>query len=83
MKPLLYAFRIDSWPPLAPRQQGAGDRRTGHSALAMWLSRLLNEWRRRMRDRDELTRLNARQLRDIGMSEEQIIRALAKPLWRD
>jgi uncharacterized protein YjiS (DUF1127 family) len=82
MKPLLYAFRIDSRPALATRQQGAGDSRTGRSAPAMWFSRLLNEWRWRMRDRDELARLDARQLRDIGMSEEQLMRTLAKPLWR-
>ena len=49
----------------------------GHAeeALRVWLCRL--RWRH------ELSRLDADQLRDVGLNEEMIRREAAKPFWRE
>lgn len=49
-------------------------------ALA-WLARVLSQWQHRALARSELMRLNARQLRDIGLSKEQLSEEPAKPFW--
>jgi uncharacterized protein YjiS (DUF1127 family) len=39
-------------------------------------------WRERIRQRDELARLDARALRDIGISCDEAGHECNKPLWR-
>jgi uncharacterized protein YjiS (DUF1127 family) len=39
-------------------------------------------WRRRVRERRELARLDDRMLRDIGLSPSERARELDKPFWR-
>lgn len=57
-----------------------------HSARAprvlSWLFGTLSAWRRRAHDRAVLRRLDSRQLRDIGLSDDVIERETAKPFWR-
>jgi uncharacterized protein YjiS (DUF1127 family) len=40
------------------------------------------EWQRRARQRAELTRLDARELKDIGISRAQAEAEAAKPFWK-
>ena len=61
------------WPPR---------RRHARSALSQLLSRL-SAWRRRMRERAELARLDARELQDIGLSSADAYREAAKWFWED
>ena len=39
-------------------------------------------WRRRAKTRNQLARLNERQLQDVGLSLEQRNAEVAKPFWR-
>lgn len=47
----------------------------GKETLRLWLSRL--------RCRHELSRLDADQLRDVGLNEETIRREAEKPFWQE
>lgn len=49
--------------------------RRGEETLRLWLNRL--RWRH------ELSRLNADQLRDVGLSEAMIRREAEKPFWQE
>lgn len=63
------------------RHRDGSDATPGSAANA--LARLWREvraWRRRCRDREELSRMTERDLRDIGMGEA--LTELAKPFWR-
>ncbi len=42
----------------------------------------LGRWRRRMREREQLARLDERALRDIGVSPAQARVEADKPFWR-
>lgn len=44
---------------------------------------VLRQWRRRRRERDELARLDARTLADIGLSRAQADFLANKPFWRE
>jgi len=46
-------------------------------------NQILNTWRRRARERRELSQLDHRTLRDLGLSEGQIQFEANKPFWRD
>lgn len=52
------------------------------SPTRSWLARLLRDWKARARGRCELRRMDARQLRDIGLDDEQLGRETAEPFWR-
>jgi uncharacterized protein YjiS (DUF1127 family) len=43
----------------------------------------LRVWRRRMRERDQLARLDDRMLKDIGLSRAEAIHLGSKPFWRE
>lgn len=49
--------------------------RRGEEMLRLWLCRL--RWRH------ELSRLDADQLRDVGLNEAMIRRELEKPFWQE
>jgi len=49
--------------------------RRGEEVLRLWL--------RRLRWRHELSRLDADQLRDVGLNEEMIRREAEKPFWQE
>lgn len=42
----------------------------------------LRLWRRRARERTELARFTARELRDIGVTPADALYEIAKPVWR-
>lgn len=42
----------------------------------------LAEWQRRARQRAELARLDARELKDIGLSRADALAEAAKPFWK-
>ena len=43
---------------------------------------LLLLWRRRARERDELARMDARERRDIGVTDADVAMEISKPAWR-
>jgi uncharacterized protein YjiS (DUF1127 family) len=43
----------------------------------------LREWRRRMRDRNELASLSDTMLQDIGISRTEALYLANKPFWRE
>ena len=43
---------------------------------------LLRTWHQRARERSELRRLDERQLRDINVRAEDVLREAYKPFWR-
>jgi uncharacterized protein YjiS (DUF1127 family) len=45
-------------------------------------SRIFGTWRQRARERNELAKLDARSLRDLGLSPGQIQFEANKPFWR-
>ncbi len=53
---------------------------TGVLGLATLL-RLPRLWCKRMRDRHELSRLDANQLRDVGLNPAMVQREIEKPFW--
>ena len=61
------------WPPR---------RRHASGAFSRFLSRL-RLWRLRMQQRDELARLDERDLRDIGRSSADAYREAAKWFWEE
>jgi uncharacterized protein YjiS (DUF1127 family) len=61
------------WPQ--PRRRGPAE--LFHAALA-----LVREWRERTRQRNQLARLDARMLRDIGVTAAEAERECEKPFWR-
>ena len=46
-------------------------------------NQIFNTWRRRVRERRELSHLDHRTLRDLGLTESQIQFEANKPFWRD
>ena len=65
------AARQDSWP-----------RPAASESLVARVARIVAEWRRRVRDREQLARLSERELRDIGMTPGDAAWECAKPFWR-
>jgi uncharacterized protein YjiS (DUF1127 family) len=43
----------------------------------------LQLWRRRMRERDYLARMDDRLLKDIGLTRAEALRLSDKPFWRE
>ena len=46
-------------------------------------NQIFSTWRRRARERRELASLDARTIRDLGMSHGDIQFEAGKPFWRD
>ena len=45
-------------------------------------AQILGTWRRRAKERHELTQLDRRTLRDLGLSEGEVTFEASKPFWR-
>ncbi|QQS15102.1 MAG: DUF1127 domain-containing protein [Rhodospirillales bacterium] len=52
------------------------------SAARPSLRSILATWRRRVRERDELARMDARERRDIGVTDADVAMEISKPAWR-
>ena len=46
------------------------------------LNLILATWRQRARERSELARLDQRTIRDLGLSEGEVVFEASKPFWR-
>lgn len=57
--------------------------RLAAAAGMAWAAGLPLMWLRRLQSRHELARLNAAQLRDVGLDPEIIRREAAKPFWQE
>jgi uncharacterized protein YjiS (DUF1127 family) len=64
-----------------------GQRRdVAHASLTQMVRRsivLLNRWWRRVEDRNRLSIMSERELRDIGLSRLDADREIRKPFWRE
>lgn len=67
--------------PSCRTRPGPGTERRLRRALFAHLGRTLALWIGRARQRRDLAALDARMLRDIGVSEGAAIREAAKPFW--
>ena len=45
-------------------------------------NQILATWRRRSRERRELAQLDRRTIRDLGLSEGEVVFEASKPFWR-
>jgi uncharacterized protein YjiS (DUF1127 family) len=53
------------------------------SDVAQSFTARLRTWRRRLRERDQLGRLDDRMLKDIGITRAEALRLSDKPFWRE
>jgi uncharacterized protein YjiS (DUF1127 family) len=44
---------------------------------------LLDRWWRRMQDRNQLANMTEKELRDIGLSRQDVDEEIRKPFWRE
>lgn len=73
--------------PLQPCDEAPGTtRREALEALgdaAHWVLATLRDWRRRVRERDQLAKLDDRMLGDIGLTRADAEFLINKPFWRE
>ncbi len=60
-----------------------GTRPAERPTLAARIAATLRTWRERRAARHELTRIDARSLRDVGIAPELVDYEIAQPFWRD
>ena len=66
---------------LSPERVASTSSRQGHElARQSWLV-VLREWRRRRRSRASISRLDARMLKDIGVTYVEAQHEASKPFW--
>jgi uncharacterized protein YjiS (DUF1127 family) len=73
-------------PRPAACSQAATRRRTALDDLsdaAQSFVATLRTWRQRLRERDQLSRLDNRMLSDIGLSRAEAVYLASKPFWRE
>lgn len=66
--------------------RGARRRQAALEALsdaAHWVVATLRLWRRRIREREQLARLDGRMLSDIGLTRADAEFLINKPFWRE
>jgi uncharacterized protein YjiS (DUF1127 family) len=81
MRPNFFDFEPYRWRgAYPPKDECSGCRILAELLLAA--IRLLRLWAKRVRERDELARLDYRMLRDIGVTSVEIERECGKPFWR-
>ncbi len=55
----------------------------GLSDAAQWVLGTLRQWRRRSREREQLSHMDERMLKDIGITRGEALRLSSKPFWRE
>lgn len=58
-------------------------RRAALYDLGVAIATTVARWRRRVREREELARLDWRELKDIGLTEAEARWLIEKPIWRE
>ena len=53
------------------------------SDAAQWVLGTLRQWRRRSREREQISRMDERMLKDIGITRAEALRLGSKPFWRE
>ena len=69
-----------------PAAASARGRRTAIDDLsdaAQWVFATLRQWRRRSREREQISRMDERMLKDIGITRGEALRLSSKPFWRE
>ena len=64
----------------------ARNRRTALDDLsdaAQWVLGTLRQWRRRSREREQISRMDERMLKDIGITRAEALRLSSKPFWTE
>ena len=61
--------------------RNAGTDRATLATSAAAMARVVQRWNQRSRQRTVLRKLDAAQLRDMGISREDALREAAKPFW--
>jgi uncharacterized protein YjiS (DUF1127 family) len=56
--------------------------RTRSGAATAAVRRLWRQWRRRSSDRRQMAQFANRELRDLGITQSEVERELARPFWR-
>jgi uncharacterized protein YjiS (DUF1127 family) len=77
---------VTHFQPHQPTSQVAGRHRTALDDLsdaAHSFFSTLRLWRRRLRERDQLSRLDDRMLKDIGITRAEALHLSDKPFWRE
>jgi uncharacterized protein YjiS (DUF1127 family) len=77
---------ITHFQPRHPASQVAARHRTALDDLsdaAHSFYSTLRLWRRRLRERDQLGRLDDRMLKDIGITRAEALHLSDKPFWRE
>ena len=53
------------------------------SDAAQWLMATFREWGRRSREREQISQMDERTLKDIGITRAEALRLASKPFWRE
>jgi uncharacterized protein YjiS (DUF1127 family) len=77
------AMSVTTHNALTQRQANAGQLTRRQPRLTTWIGGLFRTWRRRIQERQAFAHLDQRDLRDMGLSQWEVERELAKPFWRE
>jgi len=75
--------------PFLERRPAAASARSRRTAIddlsdaAQWVLGTLRQWRRRSREREQISRMDERMLKDIGITRAEALRLGSKPFWRE
>jgi uncharacterized protein YjiS (DUF1127 family) len=53
------------------------------SDAAQWVLATVREWGRRSREREQVSHMDERMLKDIGITRAEALRLSSKPFWRE
>jgi uncharacterized protein YjiS (DUF1127 family) len=53
------------------------------SDAAQWVLATVREWGRRSREREQVSNMDERMLKDIGITRAEALRLSSKPFWRE
>jgi len=75
--------------PFLERRSASVSARNHRTALddlgdaAQWVLATLRQWHRRSREREQISQMDERMLKDIGITRAEALRLGSKPFWRE
>ena len=75
--------------PFLERRSASVSARNHRTALddlgdaAQWVLATLCQWHRRSREREQISQMDERMLKDIGITRAEALRLGSKPFWRE